>query len=161
MFDFTLVQLGPHILDTDRVSRMPLRTQLDQFVGGTVRSRAVRVLRDRIVMGEIQPGTKIDLGIDPGTPPPTLEDLPTDLMKPVKDIMAPWLAWRVPSHTAACPVWNASPAIAGHVFAINVSYHCEVIEQWRTLIAGIAMAGWIIIAALRILKESSAGRGQA
>ena len=96
--------------------------------------------------------TKIDLGVDPGTPPPTLEDLPTDLMKPIKDVMAPWLSWQVPLHTASCPVWNASPSISGHVFAINVSSHCDIIEQWRVLIAGIAMAGWVIIAAFVVLS---------
>lgn len=97
--------------------------------------------------------TKIDLGVDPGTPPPTFEDLPTDLMKPIKDVMAPWLAWQVPSHTASCPVWNASPSISGHIFVINVSSHCDIVEHWRTLIAGIALAGWVIIAAFVVLSS--------
>ncbi|ELX11838.1 hypothetical protein Jab_1c04260 [Janthinobacterium sp. HH01] len=59
--------------------------------------------------------TKVDLGADPGTPPPTLEDLPSDLMKPIKDVMQPWLSWQVPSHGASCPTWHAAPSVSGKV----------------------------------------------
>lgn len=37
------------------------RASLERLIGGTVRARAVRVLRDRIVTGDIPAGTRIDL----------------------------------------------------------------------------------------------------
>lgn len=96
--------------------------------------------------------TKIDLGADPGTPPPTLEDVPSDLMKPIKDVMDPWLSWQVPSHSSVCPTWHAAPSIAGHVFAVDFTDHCTFIEQYRSLIAAIALAGFVITAVFIILS---------
>lgn len=96
--------------------------------------------------------TKVDLGADPGTPAPTLEEPPTDLFKPIKDLLQPWLSWQVPAHAAQCPTWQASPSIAGHVFAIDVSYHCTFAEQYRSMIVAASLACWIVIAAFIILS---------
>lgn len=96
--------------------------------------------------------TKVDLGADPGTPSPTLEDVPTDLFKPISDLMRPWLTWTVPAHDEQCPKWQASPSISGHVFAIDFSYHCTFAEQYRAAISGAAMACWVLIAAFIVLS---------
>lgn len=96
--------------------------------------------------------TKVDLGADPGTPPPTFEDLPTDLMKPIKDVMDPWLSWQVPSHGATCPTWHAAPSVSGKVFTIDISGHCDIVEQYRGIIAGVALAGWVIAAFFIVLS---------
>lgn len=95
--------------------------------------------------------TKVDLGPDPGTPPPTLEEPPTDLFKPISDAMQPLLSWRVPSHSSTCPTWQANPSIAGHVFAIDVSYHCTLADQYRALIQGIATAAFAVMVVFIIL----------
>ena len=96
--------------------------------------------------------TKLDLGSDPGTPTPTLEDVPTDLFKPISDLLKPWTTWQVPAHAGVCPTWQASPSIAGHVFSIDLSYHCTFAEQYRSAITAAAIACWLVIAAFIILS---------
>lgn len=94
----------------------------------------------------------VNLGPDPGTPAPMLEDAPTDLFRPIRDLLQPWLSWQVPSHTAQCPTWQVSPNVAGKVFAIDVSYHCTIAEQYRSMIIAAALACWIVIAAFVVLS---------
>jgi hypothetical protein len=96
--------------------------------------------------------TKIDLGPDPGTPAPTLDAPPTDIFKPIKDGLQPWLSWQVPAHSSQSPTWSASPSIAGHVFNIDLSYHCTFAEQYRSAITAAMLACWIVIAAFIILS---------
>jgi beta-mannanase len=96
--------------------------------------------------------TKVDLGPDPGIPAPTLETPPDDLFKPIKDLLQPWLSWQVPAHSATCPTWQAAPSISGHVFNIDLSYHCTFAEQYRSAITAAAIACWVVIAALIILS---------
>jgi hypothetical protein len=95
---------------------------------------------------------KLDLGTDPGTPTPTLEDTPTDLFKPISDLLKPWTTWQVPAHSSTCPTWQAYPSIAGHVFSIDLSYHCTFAEQFRAAITAAALACWLVIAAFIILS---------
>lgn len=96
--------------------------------------------------------TKIDLGVDPGVQAPTLDSPPTNLFKPVSDLMSPFLSWQVPSHSSVCPTWQASPSIAGHAFNIDVSSHCSIAEQYRGLITGAALAAWIVCAFFIVLS---------
>jgi hypothetical protein len=96
--------------------------------------------------------TKVDLGADPGTPSPTLEDLPTDIFKPIKDLLAPWTSWQVPNHSGTCPTWQASPSIAGHVFYIDLSYHCTFMQNYSSAIYAAAIACWLILAAFIVLS---------
>lgn len=96
--------------------------------------------------------TKIDLGTDPGTPAPVLDEPPTDLFKPISDLLQPWLNWKVPEHSSQCPTWQASPAIAGHVFLIDLSFHCTLIEQYRQLLSSAAAIAWIVVAAFIVLS---------
>jgi hypothetical protein len=96
--------------------------------------------------------TKVDLGADPGVASPTLENTPTDLFKPIKDLLQPWLSWTVPSHSAQCPTWHAAPVISGHVFTIDVSQHCPLAEQYRSLIMAASLAAWIAVAAFIVLS---------
>jgi len=97
-------------------------------------------------------GTTVNLGTDPGITAPTLEAPPSDLFKPIKDLMQPWLTWTVPDHSATCPTWQASPSIAGHVFSIDVSHHCTFAESYRSAISAAALACWVVIAAFIILS---------
>lgn len=96
--------------------------------------------------------TKIDLGTDPGIQAPTLEEPPTDLFKPIKDLLQPWLDWQVPAHAGQCPTWHASPVVGGHVFDIDLSYHCTFVEEWREIIVAASLACWVVIAAFIILS---------
>lgn len=96
--------------------------------------------------------TKIDLGDDPGVPAPELEDTPTDLFQPIKALLDPWVNWTVPSHSAQCPTWAAQPSIAGHVFYLDVSAHCDLAEQYRSLIVAASLAAWLAVAAFIVLS---------
>jgi hypothetical protein len=96
--------------------------------------------------------TKVDIGPDPGTPPPDIPEPPTDLMKPIKDVMAPWMSWEPPQHSAVCPTWHAEPSIAGHVFVIDINYHCAFVEDYRSHISAVMLAIWIVIAVFIILS---------
>ncbi len=96
--------------------------------------------------------TKVDLGPDPGVPPPTLEDPPTDLFKPIKDVMEPWLSWQVPNHSTVCPTWHAAPSVAGHVFDLDLSFHCTFIEKYRNAIATAAIVCWVVGAVFIVLS---------
>lgn len=95
---------------------------------------------------------KVDLGGDPGISEPVLGVPPTDLMKPIKDVVNPWLNWTPPSHSATCPSWHVTPSIAGHAFDIDLSYHCTFIEQYRAMISVAAMTTWLVIALFIILS---------
>lgn len=97
-------------------------------------------------------GTKLDLGPDPGIPAPNLEEPPQDIFKPVKDLLSGWLAWQPPQHSSQCPTWSASPAIGGHVFSIDVSYHCQFAESYRAAIHAAALVSWAVIAAFIVLS---------
>jgi hypothetical protein len=102
---------------------------------------------------EIKPsGQAVDLGGDPGTPLPTLEEPPTDLFKPVLDVMQPWTQWQMPSHSAQCPTWSAAPSISGRVFPISITEHCNLAQQNASVIAAAALAAWAVIAAFIILS---------
>jgi hypothetical protein len=83
---------------------------------------------------------------------PTLDEPPSDLFKPIKDLLHPWMSWQVPAHAGQCPTWQAAPSIAGHVFNIDLSSHCELAEQYRHTIHAAAMACWVVIAAFIILS---------
>lgn len=96
--------------------------------------------------------TKVDLGVDPGIATPTLDDAPTDLFKPIRDLLDPWLSWQVPAHSGECPTWSAAPSIAGHVFAIEVSSHCSIAESYRSVIESSSMVVWLVIAAFIVLS---------
>lgn len=105
---------------------------------------------NRSISSETVP--RLDLGPDPGVSAPDLEEPPSNLFQPIQDLLQPWLAWQVPNHSAMCPVWQAAPSIAGHTFHIDLSYHCELAEQYRALIQAAAMACWMVIAAFIILS---------
>lgn len=97
-------------------------------------------------------GTAVNLGTDPGVTAPTLETPPTDLFKPISDLMQLWLSWAVPDHDGACPTWQASPSISGHIYNIDLSYHCTFAESYRSAITAAALACWFAIAAFIILS---------
>ncbi|MBW9333855.1 hypothetical protein FEE59_10090 [Herbaspirillum sp. RU 5E] len=95
---------------------------------------------------------QINLGADPGNPPPTLESAPTRVFEPIQKLLSGWTAWTVPSHSGVCPTWSISPAIAGHVFNIELKEQCVFAEQWRSSIAAVAMVAWLVVAAMIVLS---------
>jgi hypothetical protein len=95
---------------------------------------------------------KVDLGPDPGIKEPTLEQTPTDIFKPVADLLKPWTDWTMPTHTQQCPTWQAAPSIAGHSFSLDLSYHCTLADQYRAVITAAALLLWTLIAAFIVLS---------
>src|SRR5450830_417363 len=96
--------------------------------------------------------SQVNLGADPGIPPPTLDQPPSGIFAPIQNLMSAWTAWTVPTHQGICPTWQISPSIAGHVFNINLSEQCIIAENWRSAIAAICMICWFVIAAFIILS---------
>jgi hypothetical protein len=95
---------------------------------------------------------KVDLGPDPGIGAPTLADPPTEIFKPVVELLKPFTTWTVPSHSSVCPTWSAAPSIAGHVFDIQLDSHCAIAEQYRSVITAAALACWVVIALFIVLS---------
>lgn len=98
------------------------------------------------------PTVKVDLGTDPGVVAPTLEDTPTDLFAPVVSLMSPWTTFQVPDHAGQCPTWSASPTIAGTTFQIDLSSHCQLFEQYRSVIAAAVLLCWLAVGAFILLS---------
>jgi hypothetical protein len=95
--------------------------------------------------------TKVDLGPDPGVQAPNLESPPTNLFKPISDLLAPWLTWTVPNHSGVCPTFQASPSIAGRVFNVDLSSHCAFVEPYKSTILAASLVCWAVIAVFIIL----------
>lgn len=95
---------------------------------------------------------KVDLGVDPGIGAPTLENTPTDIFKPVKALMSGWMNWEVPTHSGQCPTWYGSPSVGGYTFQLDLSYHCQFAESYRSAILAAALAAWAVVAVFIILS---------
>lgn len=138
----TAVDVAP--LKTSQPSKYPITSDLVSPVPAT---DPIGPIAENPNQTDPPPGaTPVDLGPDPGITPPTLEDPPTEIFKPISDLVQPVLAWQVPAHAGNCPTWQASPSIAGHVFAIDLSSHCTIAEQYRSMIYAAALAGWLLAA---------------
>lgn len=98
------------------------------------------------------PLIRVDFGPDPDTKSPELEQPPTDLFGPIKQVLQPWLTWDVPAHAGACPTWRVSPAVSGQVFDIDVSDHCRLMEEHRASVQSVSLAAWMAVAAFVVLS---------
>lgn len=94
----------------------------------------------------------VNLGSDPGIAPPQLEELPTQLFKPIEDLFTDWKTWVLPAHSSTCPTFSIAPSIAGHVFDISLDSHCGLIEDHRSTILAAAMLCWICAAVFIVLE---------
>jgi hypothetical protein len=95
---------------------------------------------------------QLNLGPDPGITAPNLEEAPSDLFAPIKALLQPWLNWTVPTHSSECPTWYATPNVGGYAFALDISYHCTVADEHRSLIMAAALAAWLVLAAFIVLS---------
>ena len=91
---------------------------------------------------------EINLGSDPGTPSPTLEQTPTApmILAPILALLPDLRSYAVPSHNGTCP----TPSISLYGQTLTMSEQCTFVEQYRSIIYGAALAAFAI-AALFIL----------
>lgn len=89
-----------------------------------------------------QPACKVDLGPDPNTSQPSLENTPTIqmILGPVLNILPGFSSWHVPAHSAVCP--TATFAMFDHTYTMD--QHCTIFEQNRSVIS----AGFSLLFAL-------------
>jgi len=92
---------------------------------------------------------EINLGSDPGTPAPTLENTPaaTDILAPLLSVMPDIRGYAVPSHSGVCP----APVIDVMFIHTTWNQHCTFIEQFRTQIYATFLAAWLILALVIVL----------
>jgi hypothetical protein len=95
---------------------------------------------------------RVDFGPDPGIKAPDLEAPPDRLFDPIKALMQPWTGWQVPSHSGECPTWYGAPSIGGYTFILDLSYHCQFVEAYRSAILAAAVACWAVIAVFIVLS---------
>lgn len=86
----------------------------------------------------------VDLGADPQTPVPTLEDTPTGemILAPILGLFPDLSTWTVPSHSSVCPTPSFTVWGQTHV----MTAHCDLLEANRTLIYTACLAAFAIAA---------------
>lgn len=107
---------------------------------------------DNYVEPEDPNAMKIDWGPAPDVGPPTLEDTPTDLMKPLVDALAPFRSLVLTLPPESCPEWHSSVTVGFKVFPIDVTEHCIWLDQYFTLIQGIFLLGWGLAAFWTVME---------
>lgn len=95
-------------------------------------------------------GTEVDLGDDPNTPAPTMEDTPTAqaILSPILNLMPDLKNFAVPSHASECP--KPSFSVFGHDYRWEV--HCTLMDQNRALIEAAMLLVWSIAALFIVLR---------
>ena len=95
-------------------------------------------------------GERIDLGDDPNTPPPTLEDTPTAqmILDPILNLMPDLRSFSVPAHASECP--RPQFEIFGTVHRWEV--HCDLMEQNRALLETAMLLVWSLCAVFIVLR---------
>ncbi len=93
---------------------------------------------------------KIDLGDDPQTPAPILEDAPTadSILRPIFDWAASMGKYTTPSHASDC----YRPAFDLFGKSVVMSAQCDIAEQNRSTIQATMFAVWLIVAAFIVLR---------
>lgn len=95
--------------------------------------------------------TQVDLGPDPGTPEPTLEEPPSKLMEPVKTALAPLMAANTSISNEACPIWQETVSFRGHTWNLRIADHCALLADWYDFIQGLCTALWALAGLLIVL----------
>ncbi|KDR24885.1 hypothetical protein BG57_33075 [Caballeronia grimmiae] len=92
---------------------------------------------------------KVDLGSDPQTGSPSLENIPTIsmILSPIMNLFPDLKAWAVPEHTAVCPTPKLD--VFGKTFTMSV--HCDLAEQHRSAISTIFLAVFALAALFIVL----------
>lgn len=95
-------------------------------------------------------GTEVDLGDDPNTPAPTMEDTPTAqaILSPILNLMPDLKNFAVPSHASECP--KPTFSVFGHEYRWEV--HCTLMDQNRALIEAAMLLVWSIAALFIVLR---------
>lgn len=95
-------------------------------------------------------GTEVDLGDDPNTPPPTLEDTPTAemILSPILNLMPDLRAFSVPSVQGSCPMPTFTIFDREHRWEA----HCTLMEENRALLEMAMLLVWSIAAVFIVLR---------
>jgi hypothetical protein len=95
-------------------------------------------------------GEKIDLGDDPNTPAPTMEDTPTAeaILSPILNLMPDLKSFEVPAHAGECP--KPSFSVFDHEYRWEA--HCTLMDQNRALIEAAMMLVWALAALFIVLR---------
>lgn len=95
-------------------------------------------------------GTQIDLGPDPNTPPPQLEQTPTaaQILAPILGLMPDLKAFTVPGHTAECP----RPTFAVWSKSYTVESHCDLLEANRSILEAAMLLVWTLASIVIVLR---------
>lgn len=95
-------------------------------------------------------GEKIDLGDDPNTPAPTMEDTPTAeaILSPILNLMPDLKGFEVPAHAGECPMPSFS--VFNHEYRWEA--HCTLMDQNRALIEAAMMLVWALAALFIVLR---------
>ena len=84
---------------------------------------------------------KVDLGEDPGIPPPTLEETTaSSILSPLLGLFPELRSYSVPAHGAVCP--QGSVDLWGKTFYLN--YQCVLLEKHRQAIFAVFQLCWVL-----------------
>lgn len=100
----------------------------------------------------INPSTQpqTNLGVDPVTPPPVIEEPPTSeqILAPILNMLPGFNNFSVPSHAAECP--KPSFDLFDKQYVMNS--HCVLFEDNRQFIASLMAAVWSLTAVFIVLR---------
>ena len=84
---------------------------------------------------------KVDLGDDPGIPPPILEETTaSSILSPLLGLFPELRSYSVPAHGAVCP--QGSVDLWGKTFYLN--YQCVLLEKHRQAIFAVFQLCWVL-----------------
>lgn len=95
-------------------------------------------------------GEKIDLGIDPNTPAPKLEDTPTAemILSPILNLMPDLRSFSVPGHSGVCP----TPTFTVFDREYRWEAQCTLMEENRALLEMAMLLVWCIAGVFIVLR---------
>lgn len=93
---------------------------------------------------------RIDMGPDPNTPAPTLEDTPTAdiILKPLTSLFPELRGFQTPGHASQCP----KPVFDVFGKSIVMDQHCTLMEQHRQALAAAMLVVWLLVGLFILLS---------
>lgn len=95
-------------------------------------------------------GQSVDLGVDPNTPPPTLEQAPTAqmILAPILNLLPDFRSFSVPAHASQCP----QPSFTALDRTYVIDSHCALIDQHKGVIEVAMLLVWTLTALFITLR---------
>lgn len=88
-------------------------------------------------------------GDDPGTPPPTLQQITAlDVLSPVLDVFPSFRSYGVPGYSVLCPAFSLTVFGSTHL----IDAHCHVAEGQRLALGIVCLFGWAVTAMAIVLR---------